>query len=418
MRGSLVMVFYQRWQSKNIKHALKTRRVALLNGPRQCGKTTLAKQLVSPEVQYLTLDDVTLREAATMDPQGFVQHKYSTLIIDEIQRVPSLLIAIKKNVDEDTRPGQYLLTGSANIQSIPSVQESLAGRITKIRLGTLSQGEMQEAQPTFLEHAFNQDFQYAYKSATKEGIIRMASGGGFPEAIQLQGRDRRKWHLDYVDALLERDLKDIAHIQKYDVMGRLVEILAAWSSKYMDIAAICSGLSLRRETLESYINALESLYLVERIPAWRKTDYDRVGKKPKIFMADSGLMFSLLSWNLEQIRYQSDPLGKLIETFAFNEISTQVCVHSEIYELFHYRDREQREIDLIVEREDQSLLGIEIKSTSVVTKNDFKHLLWFKNNLSKKAPFVGIILYTGDSPISFGDDLWAIPFPMIWVTRT
>ena len=395
-----------------------TRRVALLSGPRQCGKTTLAKQLVSPDVQYLTLDDLTLREAATRDPQGFIQHKHATLIIDEIQRVPSLLIAIKKNVDEDTRPGQYLLTGSANIQSIPSVQESLAGRITKIQLRTLSQGEIQGTQPTFLEHAFNQNFQYSYKPATRDDVIRMAARGGFPEAIHLQERDQRKWHLDYVEALLERDLKDIAHIQKHDAMGRLVEILAAWSSKYMDIAAICSGLSLRRETLESYINALESLYLVERIPAWRKTDYDRVGKKPKLFMADSGLTFSLLSWNLEQIRYQSDPLGKLIETFAFNEISTQVDIHSETYELFHYRDREKREIDFIVERKDQSLLGIEVKSASVVTKKDFKNMIWFKNNIPKNKTFVGIIIYTGDFPVSFGDDLWAIPFPMIWTSRT
>jgi predicted AAA+ superfamily ATPase len=412
------MTFYRRWQSETITHALKTRRVALLNGPRQCGKTTLAKQLVSPEVRYLTLDDITLREAATRDPQSFVQHPYTTLIIDEIQRAPSLLIAIKKVVDENTRPGQYLLTGSANIQSIPSVSESLAGRITKIRLKTLSQGEIQGNQPAFLERAFHQDFQYPYNPATKEDIIRMAAEGGFPEAMQLQGRDRRKWHLDYVEALLERDLKDIAHIQKHDAMGRLVEILAAWSSKYMDMTAICSGLSLQRETLESYINALENLYLIERIPAWRKTDYDRVGKRPKLFMADSGLMFSLLSWNLEQIRYQSDPLGKLVETFAFHEVSTQAGIHSEIYELFHYRDREQREIDLIIEREDQSLLGIEIKSSSVVTKGDFKHLLWFQNNLSQKKPFVGIVLYTGDSPVSFGNNLWAIPLPMVWGTRT
>ncbi|MBX9805442.1 MAG: ATP-binding protein [Alphaproteobacteria bacterium] len=408
------MVFYQRWQLENIKSALKTRRVVLLSGPRQCGKTTLAKQLVSPEVKYLTLDDITLREAATRDPQSFVQHKHVTLIIDEIQRVPSLLMAIKKNVDENTRPGQYLLTGSANIQSIPSVQESLAGRITKIRLKTLSQGEIQGARPNFLEHAFNQNFQYAYKAATPEDVLRIASAGGFPEAIQLQGRSRRKWHLDYVESLLERDLKEIAHIHKHDAMGRLVEILAAWSSKYIDIPSICSGLSLRRETLESYINALESLYLIERIPAWRKTDYDRVGKKPKFFMADCGLIFSLLSWNLEKIRFQSDPLGKLIETFAFNEVSTQIDIHSDMYELFQYRDREKREIDFIVEREDQSLLGLEIKSAAVVTKDDFKHLLWFKNNLAKNKEFVGIVLYTGDSPLSFGKDLWAVPIPMLW----
>jgi predicted AAA+ superfamily ATPase len=411
------MVFYQRWQEENIKNALKTRRVALLMGPRQCGKTTLAKQLISQKIHYLTLDDVTLREAATKDPQGFVQHKYATLIIEEIQRVPSLLISIKKNVDEDTRPGQYLLTGSANIQSIPSVQESLAGRIAKIRLRTLSQGEIIGAHPSFLEHAFHQDFQYGYKPASQEDVIRMATRGGFPEAIQLEGRDQRKWHLDYVEALLERDLKDVAHIQKHDVMAQLVEVLAAWSTKYMDVTTICSSLSLRRETLESYINALESLYLVERIRPWRKTDYDRVGKKPKIIMADSGLMCSLLSWNPAQIRYQPDPLGKLIETFVCNEVSTQVEIHKGQYELFQYRDREKREIDLIVEREDQSLLGIEIKSASVVTANDFKHLLWFKNNLAKEKPFVGIVLHAGDAPVSFGNNLWAVPISMLWPSR-
>ena len=182
----------------------------------------------------------------------------------------------------------------------------------------------------------------------------------------------------------------------------------------MDVGTICSSLSLRRETLESYINALESLYLVERIRPWRKTDYDRVGKKPKIIMADSGLMCSLLSWNTEQIRYQPDPLGKLIETFVCNEVSTQIEIHKGQYELFQYRDREKREIDLIVEREDQSLLGIEIKSASVVTANDFKHLLWFKNNLAKEKPFVGIVLYTGSTPISFGNNLWAVPISMLW----
>lgn len=327
-------------------------------------------------------------------------------------------MAIKKNVDEDIRPGQYLLTGSANIQSIPSVQESLAGRITKIRLRTLSQGEMLKAQPGFLEQAFHQDFQYAFKPATQEDVIRMATRGGLPEAIRLRGHDqRKKWHLDYVEALLERDLKDITNIQKHDAMTQLVKVLAAWSTKYMDIGAICSGLALHRETLESYINALESLYLVERIPPWRKTDYDRVGKRSKIVMADSGLMCSLLSWNPEQIRYQSDPLGKLIETFVYNEVSTQVEIHKGQYELFQYRDREKREIDLIIEREDQSLLGIKIKSASVVTKNDFNHLLWFKNNLVKKKSFVGIVLYTGDTPASFGDNLWAVPISMIWPSR-
>lgn len=408
------MTFYMRWQAHQLKHALKTRRVVFLSGPRQCGKTTLVKKFISHDVSYLTLDDSALRESAILDPQNFVLHQQSTLIIDEIQRAPSLLIAIKKNVDENNRPGQYLLTGSANIQANPNTQESLAGRMTKVHLRSLSQGEVQGSQPTFLNSMFDQNLKYNFKYHTKDEIIKIAAIGGFPEAMLFDHRDRKQWHLDYVEALLERDLKDTAHINKTDAMTHLIEILAAWSSKYMDLTAIGSGLALRRETLESYINALENLYLIEKVPAWRNTDYDRVGKKPKIFMTDTGLMFSLLSWDLERIRFQSDSLGKLIETFIFNELSIQGDVHKGIYKLFHYRDREQREIDLIVEREDGLLLGVEVKSSIGVIQGDFKHLIWFKQHIAKKKSFIGIVLYMGERPLSFGDNLWAVPISMIW----
>lgn len=408
------MNFYERWQEINIQYALQKRRVVLLNGPRQCGKTTLAKRLVSPNVHYLTLDDITLRQAAIMDPQYFVQHSYNTLIIDEIQRVPSLLIAIKQRVDENTRSGQYLLTGSANIQFIPSVQESLAGRITKIRLQSLSQGEIQKVKPTFLEKIFHKNFADSFNFNSKEEIIEIAQMGGFPEAICLEDLDRKRWHLDYIEAILERDLKDIANIHKLDVMRQLIKILAAWSSKYMDISAICSGLSVRRETLESYMNALEALYLIERVQPWRKTDYDRVAKKSKLFITDTGLMSSILSWNMSDIRYQTDSLGKLIETFVFNELSANINVFKDQYELFHYRDREQREIDFIIENQDQSIIGIEVKSASSVTNSDFKHLIWFSENMARNKKFIGIVLYTGNRVIAFGENLWAIPISMMW----
>lgn len=219
--------FYQRWQKKNIDNAMKTRRVLLLSGARQCGKTTLARQLTSKTTAYRTLDDLALRQLAESDPHGFVQHEGKTLIIDEVQRAPALLSAIKMVVDEDTRPGQYLLTGSADIQSMPGARESLAGRISKIRLRPLSQGEILGVTPTFLPSAFKQKFKQSDHVYGRDALLKMALRGGFPEALALKGPERQKWHRDYIVALLDRDLKDIAKITRQNAMRQLVDIMAA-----------------------------------------------------------------------------------------------------------------------------------------------------------------------------------------------
>jgi uncharacterized protein len=405
---------YPRWQKKTIKQLMSERRVLLLSGPRQSGKTTLARELESDQTEYRTLDDSTLREAAENDPQGFIKRSTNTMIIDEVQLTPSLLPAIKKAVDEDTRPGQYLLTGSANIQSLPTVRESLAGRIAKIRLRPLAQGEVKKIAPRFIESAFKQSFSRSYTHYDRDALLEMAFRGGFPEPMILQDRGRRRWHTDYISAILERDLKEITKIHRKNAMRELVNILAAWSAKFMDLSAIGSGLSIKRSTIESYINALETLYLVERIYPWTKTDYARVGKQSRLFMVDSGLMTTLLRWKMDQVRFDSDRSGKLMETFAFNEIMAQVEAGDGLYELFHYRDREKREIDFLIEREDNALLGIEIKAGSAIGKNDFKHMKWFQNNLVKNQTFIGLILYTGEFPASFGDNLWAVPFGLLW----
>ena len=405
---------YKRWQKDIIKEAMKTRRVILLSGARQSGKTTLCKSIESRDIIYRTLDDKTLLNAAKNDPQDFVKINSGTLIIDEVQHVPELLPAIKQVVDENNRAGQYLLTGSSNIQSLPNVKESLAGRVRKIRLRPLTQGEILEKQPAFLETAFNQAFSIFPIPSDKEEIINLALRGGFPEAVKLEKKERKQWHKDYISALLERDLKDIANIRRQDAMKNLISVLAAWSGKFMDISAIGSKLSIQRPTIESYINALEILYLIERLQPWIKTDYERIGKQNKLFFTDCGLMASILGWKSEQIKFDSDRAGKLIETFVFNELSAQIDAHPGDYEIFHYRDREKREIDFIIEKEDGSLLGIEVKSSSTVDNNYFKHLKWFAKNIAKDRQFIGIVLYTGENTVSFGNNMWAVSINNLW----
>lgn len=409
---------YPRWQSKSIEKAIKTRRVTVIGGARQCGKTTLAKGLAAKDTTYRTLDDLAIRQLAETDPHGFVSHDDKMMIIDEVQRAPDLLSAIKMVVDENTNPGQFLLTGSADIQSLASVQESLAGRISTVRLRPLTQGELMEVEPTFLTNAFNQNFSRQKKSTyDRKTLLEIAFRGGYPEAISLEISDRPRWHRDYITALLERDLRQIIKITRHRAMREVVNILAAWSSKFMDITAIGSGLSIQRTTLETYINALETLYLVEVVQPWTRTDYERVGKQSKIYMTDSGLMAAILRWRIAQVELDPDRSGKLIETFVFNELAAQVDSNNDQYELFHYRDREQREIDFLIERDDHALLGIEVKAGSAISTSDFKHLKWFKENIAKDRPFVGIVLYSGEYSGSMGDNLWAVPFGCLWEQR-
>ncbi len=408
---------YKRWQTKKIKQALKTRRVLLLVGPRQSGKTTLAKSLKSKKIIYRTLDNITLLNAALDDPESFIRHGNDLMIIDEIQRAPLLLQAIKQNVDENQKPGRFLLTGSTHIQSLPSVKESLAGRITNIRLRPLTLGEIYGRQPSFIKKIFDGNFNLntQYKRMYKHTYIKHAFNGGYPEPLKLKKyKEKRKWYKDYLEALIARDLIDIAQIKRKDSLNKLVTILAAWSSKFIVISDIGKILSLSRLTIQTYINALESLCLVERVKPWHKTDYDRVSKQEKIFITDTGLMTSLLNWQEEETSLNSDKSGKLFETFIFHQLASILESQDEEYELYHYRDGEKREIDFIVKNEKGDIIGIDVKAGSIISRSSFKHLKWFASNISKEIPFVGIILYTGQHIVSFGENFWAIPISALW----
>ena len=406
--------FVDRFQMRSLLEAIDTRRVLLLNGPRQCGKTTLAQHIQRKNITNRTLDDIALLKSANIDPHGFIKISKGMMIIDEIQRAPFLLQAIKKAVDENTRNGQYLLTGSANINALPSVQESLAGRIQKIRLRTLAQAELEGSPPTFLPRAFSQEFNNNCFGEDKEQILKHCFRGGFPETISLKDTQRRRWHEDYVNAILERDLREISNVYRIEAMKDLIKIVCSWSSKFIDISAIGAHLSIKRSTLESYLNSLEILYLIERLPPWTKTDYQRVGRQSKLFVTDCGLICSLLRWNFEEVFLDSDRSGKIIETFIYNELAAQIDATDAEYAIYHYRDRENREIDFLIERSDGAFIGLEVKAGSNVGLNDFKHLMWFQNNIAKDKSFIGIVLYTGENVIPFGNKLWAIPCSHLW----
>ena len=415
---------YPRWQRRRVEDALKTRRVVLLEGPRQSGKTTLSKAVASGDAVYRTLDDQAMLKTAKGDPVGFVQHGDELMVIDEVQRAPDLLLAIKKDVDENIGHGRFLLTGSANIQSLPSVRESLAGRVAKVRLRTLGMGELGGGSADFIANAFEGRFKTPEheegRPPNKDAYIRLAMRGGFPEAVAMENTTAvGGWHRDYLAALVDRDLGDIAEVRRRGSLLKLVEILAAWSSREVDKAKIGAGLTLDGQTLtaptiEAYINALMALYLVESLEPWRSDDYDRIKKRAKLFMADSGLMSSILNWNYEEVRFDGDLNGKLVETFVYNQLTAILGAQREVYNLFHYRDRAGREVDFLVQNQAGDVLGMEVKAGSAIEKSMFRHLDWFRRNIRTRGGFKGIVLYTGEQVLPFGEDMWAVPISALW----
>ena len=404
---------YIRWAKTVLQKALTTRRVVIVSGARQVGKTTLTEQALVDNVTFRTLDDTSLLAAAMDDPADFLKHKNKTLVIDEIQKAPLLLSEIKKVVDKNNTNGQFVLTGSANIHKLPTVNESLAGRVKNIHLRPLTEGEILGNSPLFIQKLKERDFPDRAPDCSKEQVLRIALRGGYPEAVRLPEEDRKDWHGDYLDALIDHDLRFVASVRKLDVLKELVTVLASWSGKYLDLQGLCSAMGISKPTFHDYLAAIERLYLTEQLPTWIKTDYERVGQTRKFYMSDTGFMAAILNWHYDDIALDSDKYGRLIETYVFNELIAQVelCPGCSLY---HYRDRLKREIDFILEDDSHHIFGIEVKGGSHVGKEDFKHMRWFKDNLVKNKTFTGIILYAGENTMYFAEDMIALPIAVLW----
>lgn len=378
------------------------------------GKTTLAREIAGNIAAYRTLDDAKMLQIAKSDPNAFVRTDKPLTIIDEIQRAPELLSAIKMVVDENTRYGQFLITGSANIQTLPTVSESLAGRVQHIELFPMTQGEILAKQPSFISRAFELKFSHTEGELLRKDLLKIALRGGFPETINLPDDDREKWHISYANALITRDLRDFANIRRHDILLKLLEILASWSSKFIDLSSLASNFAISANTFRGYINFLQMMYIVNTLPAWTWTDYARISKRDKFFIADSGLMASLLHWNVNSIEMDSDRVGKLIETMVFNELYAQIAAHNPMIRLYHYRDHDKHEIDFIAENANGDLLGIEVKAGTNVSKDDLKHLEWFREKISNDRTFNGIVLYNGVLSYKIAEGLFAVPIQLLW----
>ena len=368
----------------------------------------MARALQLGTSRHYTLDDIKVAGVAVTDPVGFVSRSNGeTLVIDEIQKVPELLNCIKINVDKSNERGQYLFTGSANLHFVKTVTDSLAGRVGRVRLRTLSLGEINGARPDFLDAAFDRRFPSEIAGCDRRKLISVAVQGGYPETIGMDAHERRGWFAAYLNDLLMKDVRDVTEIRKLDTLRDIAEWLLAHSSKFFEVSEIATKTGVSKATVENYIATLKAMYLFDEVRPWSRNDYGRIGKRSKFFAADSALLPNILGWTEEAIYMGDDMCGKLMETWAYQNLASLVDLDID-YEIYQYRDSLKREIDFVIERSDGAMLGIEVKSGSSFGAEDFKHLKWFAKNLAK-GEFTGIVLYSGEHTLRFGEGFYAVP---------
>jgi hypothetical protein len=388
-----------------------------LNGARQTGKSTLAREIGSKlrPARYLTMDDAGVLAAARADPEGFVQGLEGSVILDEVQRVPELFLAIKASVDRDRRPGRFLLTGSADVLLLPRVSESLAGRMEILTLWPLSQGEIEGAREGFLDALFGRAVPSpARRPLPWKEVIERVITGGYPEVLSQSSASRRRaWFGSYITAILQRDVRDLASIESLGQMPRLLALLAARVGSLLNVAELSRSSTLPQTTLKRYLTLFEATFLVQLLPAWSGNLGKRLVKAPKVVLCDSGLTAHLLGAGADRLNEDPSLLGHLLEGFVFAEIKKQSAWSRVRPECFHFRTQTGQEVDLVLEDAAGQVVGIEVKAGVTVTERDFRGLQTLAADAGKRF-LRGVVLHAGREPIPFGRNLHALPLDSLW----
>ena len=406
---------YPRRIQQRLAEALLDTPVVLLAGPRQAGKTTLVRQVAAKGLRYLTLDDELTLLAARADPVGLIR-SLDRAVIDEIQRAPQLLLAIKKSVDEDRRPGRFLLTGSANLMALPLVADSLAGRMETLSLMPLSQTEIEGHSANWIDQAFAGQLLKTDSLALGDALTDRVLRGGYPEAITRDSAKRRMaWARQYVDALIQRDVLDVAGIDKLDLLPRFLSALAQTAGQMCNHSQLAGQVGLDGKTAARYAGVFETMYLLKRVDVWARNRLSRVVKTPKLQFIDAGLLAMLMHLGIEEVRHDRSRFGQVLETFVFGELLKHTTSADGDYQLLYYRDADKVEVDIVIENAAGQLVGVEVKASATVKASDlrgFRKLAALAGDQFK----MGVLLYDGAETLPLGDGIWAAPLSSLWGT--
>lgn len=431
---------YPRYAELRLAEALEESPVVLIQGPRQCGKTTLAQIVGSPRgltaganlpagegaYAYVTFDDDIARRGAETDPMGFIAGLPERAALDEVQRVPGIFTALKLAVDRDRSPGRFLLTGSTNVLQTPNLADSLAGRMETVRLHPLAQCELAERPDRpearledgrfvgFLDALFEGGFETRRSEPLGAELHERIVDGGYPAALARRaGRRRAAWYRDYVEAQMQRDVRDMSRIRALEALPRLMRLAAVQTATLLNVSDLARSFELSLPTVRSYLELLERVFLLERLPPWHSNRLSRLIKTPKLHIGDTGLACALMGLNAAGLARDPQRRGALLETFVFQELRRQAAWYDAPLDFFHFRDKDKAEVDIVIERGGIQVAGVEVKAASTVSEGDFRGLRRLRE--ASGAQFAaGVVLHDGEISTSFGDNLYAVPLRMLW----
>lgn len=412
-----------------IEAVLEWSRVVMIHGARQTGKTTLARGIVEAQGgTYVSLDDDEQRESMLLDPVAFLSSQRYPLAVDEVQLGGNrVIVAVKRLVDEDQTPGRFILTGSTNFLTVPDISESLAGRVRIFRLWPLSEAELAGVAPTEIDNWFEGNLSPAPASdLSREDYFARACRGGYPEVVSLDPKQRQRWFDDYVETVVQRDILALADIRKAASLPRLLRWAAAFTSSEINQTDAAKDLEVSRPVIASYLEWLQTVFLLHELPAWSRNLSSRTTSRPKVHLTDAGLAASLLGVEPAALASPTTPAsGPLLETFAVDEVARQLAASPRKRVLYHWRNHQDRnyrgrEIDLIIEAPNGDVVAVEIKATSSPSRQHTDHLRWLRDKIDAVSPGsfrAGILLHTGPLTLSLGDRLHMRPINCLWSER-
>lgn len=387
-----------------LKIAINAFPVVLLNGARQVGKSTLALENFK---NYLTFDDGELRIYAKENPKGFLKNLDLLICLDEIQKVPTLLEYIKIHIDTNRVNGNFLLTGSSNVLDHKETKDTLAGRLCELRLHPLSSKEKNDKpNENIIEKLLKRDFKLPKKEYGDE-VIKHMLDGGYPEILALGGLAKELWFKSYIATYIERDARNLADIRDIDSFIKFVNVLASRSGTILNKSSLSNDIGIKDITTDNYLSIMSRIYQATLLKPYFVNIGKQFVKSPKVFFNDTGVLCSLLRINSKEQLLSSPYSGQIFETYIFCELQKHLSYLQKSTQMFHYRTNDKKEIDFIIEV-DNELLAVEVKQSSSVTKDDFKHIIDLQNRYDKKC--FGVVFYNGNMVVEFSDDLVGIPF--------
>ena len=342
-------------------------------------------------------------------------------VIDEVQRAADpLVLAIKQRLDRSRRPGQYVLTGSTNFLTTPTLSESLAGRIDLITLWPLSVGELHGGDDRFVDRSFEGTsalIDHRGRTPTRPDYLELICRGGYPEVQRFDDRSRRRWFAQYLETVLRREVETAADLRRFDALTGMARLLIARSGSELVISRLAADLGIDRATAEGYEPWIETTFLVHRLPAWGRNVGSRMIRRPKLHVCDTALAAAIVGKSPESLARLNDPsVGPLVESFVIAEIAKQLTWSTTSARLHHLRDRHGLEIDAVIEATDGRVVAVEAKSTTVPRPGDAAAMATLRDRLDRVGTdFVaGVVFHTGQRRLALGDRLVGLPIADLW----